>query len=118
MVTETIIGCSYEVANTLGRGFVEKVYANALAMELIRKQLRTKQQHPLKVYYKGQIVGNFIADILVENRILVETKATQSLNNLHFCQCLNYLKACDLRLCLLINFGSSSVQVRRVVNRF
>lgn len=103
--TGAIIGCSYIVANILGRGFVEKVYANALAYELIQKNFKIKKQHPIKVYYKGSVVG-----------ILIETKACSGLNNLHISQCLNYLKACNLHLCLLINFGTPLVQLRRVIN--
>ena len=117
-LTETIIGCSYTVANTLGRGFVEKVYANALAMELSDKNISIKQQFPIKVYYKNRVVGDFFGDILVEDVVLVETKAVSGLTNLHIAQCLNYLKASKLRLCLLINFGGASVTVKRLVNRF
>ena len=97
---------------------MEKVYANALALELTEKHLSVEKQHPIKVFYKGLLVGDFIADILVENSILIETKALAALNNLHLSQCLNYLKAFSLSLCLLINFGGSSVQVKRIVNNF
>ena len=117
-LTEQTIGCSFEVANTLGRGFLEKVYANALAFELIQKGIDVEREYPLKVYYKEQIVGNFIADLWIEDCLLVETKATSSINNLHLAQSLNYLKASNLTLALLINFGSASVQIKRIVNGF
>ena len=117
-LTETIIGCSYDVANILGRGFMEKVYANALSIELSQRGIRIEKQYPIKVFYKGLMVGDFIADILVEDCILIETKAAAALNNMHMSQCLNYLKASNLNLCLLINFAGPSVQVKRIVNGF
>lgn len=115
-LTRTIIGCSFEVQNVLGRGFIEKVYANALAMELELKHVTVSREVPIKVFYKGKIAGNFLADLLVENCVLVETKATSGLNNLHMAQCLNYLHASKLPLGLLINFGAASVQVKRIIN--
>jgi len=117
-LSRTIIGCSYEVANVLGRGFVEKVYANALAMEIQSKNIAVKTEYPIRVYYKDMVVGDFFADLLVGNSILVETKANSSLTNLHMSQCLNYLKATRFPVCLLINFGCESVQIRRILNDF
>jgi GxxExxY protein len=117
LLTRTIIGCAYECANGLGHGFIEKVYANALLTELRLRQIQATSQHPIKVFYKGCMVGEFYADLLVENDVLVEVKAVQKLTNLHLAQCLNYLKASELRLCLLLNFGRK-VEVRRVVNNF
>ena len=115
-LTEVTIGASFEVANTLGKGFIEKVYANSLAIELGQKGIIAQQESPIKVYYKDKVVGDFYADLLIENRLLVETKATTSINNIHIAQCLNYLKATGFRLALLINFGGSGVQVKRVVH--
>jgi len=117
-VSEKIIGCSFEVANTLGRGFVESIYANALAKELGRMGFDAKREHAVKVRYKGDLVGEFFCDLLVERLIIVEVKATSGVNNLHMAQCLNYLKATGYKLCLLINFGAASVQIKRVVNDF
>ena len=117
-LSRTIIGSSYEVANVLGRGFVEKVYANALSLELEDQGFKARREVPIKVYYKKKITGDFFVDLFVEGLILVETKATGSLNNLHMAQCLNYLNASGLSLCLLINFDAPSVQVKRVVNNF
>ena len=113
-----IIGCSFEVANTLGRGFVEKVYANALGKELERNGIAVQREYPVKVYYKRDLVGEFFCDLLVDGLIIVETKATSGLNNLQMSQYLNYLKATGFKLCLLLNFGTGSVQKKRIVNNF
>jgi GxxExxY protein len=112
--TERIIACAYKVSNTLGAGFVEKVYENAYAHEMIKDGLRVVQQHPIKVVYDGIIAGEFFADILVENLILVELKAVSELNEDHMSQALNYLRATGLPACLLINFGKSRIQIRRL----
>jgi len=117
-VTQKVIGASFEVANTLGRGFVEKVYANALCSEIEHRGILAKREWPVKVFYKGSIVGNFLCDLLVDEQLIIEVKATSGINNLHMAQCLNYLKATNLKLCLLINFGASSVQIKRIVNNF
>lgn len=117
-LSEKIIGCSFEVANTLGRGFVEHIYANALARELQRQDLDARREHAVTVRYKGDMVGEFFCDLLVERLIIVEVKATTGLNNLQMAQCLNYLKATAYKLCLLLNFGAASVQVKRIVNNF
>ena len=117
-LSERIIGCAYAVSNGLGAGFLEKVYENALAHELRKAGLRVEQQRPLRVQYDGVVVGEYAADLLVEDCILVELKAVKALDDIHLAQCLNYLKATGLSLCLLINFGKPSVDVKRVVNRF
>ncbi|MCL4273707.1 MAG: GxxExxY protein [Anaerolineales bacterium] len=113
-ITEKIIGCAYKVSNTLGIGFVEKVYENALA-HLIRKTgMQVIQQHPIKVEFDGIIVGEFVADILVENRVLVELKAVSTLKDEHMAQALNYLRATGSEICLLINFGTTKVEIKRL----
>lgn len=117
-VSEAIIGCAFEVANILGRGFVENIYANALAKEIARHAFEVRREFPVQVHYKEELVGDFFCDLLIERKIIVEVKATSGLNNLHLAQCLNYLKATDFKLCLLINFGAASVQVKRIVNSF
>ena len=113
-ISETIVGCAYAVGNTLGNGFLEKVYENALALEINGKQLDVKQQYPIKVFYKNKVVGEYIADLLIENRILIELKTVKGIDEIHLAQCLNYLKATNLPLCLLINFGKPRVEVKRV----
>ena len=117
-VTEQIIGCAFQVANGLGSGFLEKVYENALVIELLRAGLRIEQQKSIPVLYRKQVVGDYIADLLVENSELVELKATKLLDEIHMAQCLNYLRAANLRLCLLINFGRPKIEVKRIINGF
>ena len=113
-ITRKIIGYAYEVSNTLGIGFVEKVYENALT-HLIRKSgLLVAQQHPIKVSFDGIIVGDFYADLLVENRVLVELKAVSRLLDPHTAQSLNYLRASEMEICLLINFGKSKIEIKRM----
>jgi len=114
-ITKKIIGCAYQVSNTLGIGFVEIVYENALA-HLIRKSgLVVVQQHPIKVTFDGIIVGDFSADLLVANRVLVELKAVSMLMEQHTAQALNYLRASGYEVCLLINFGKSKVEIKRLL---
>lgn len=117
-VTERIIGCAFKVGNTLGVGFLERVYENALVHELSKEGLGVEQQKPLQVFYDGVLVGQFYADLLVEEAVIVELKAVTALDTRHFAQCMNYLKATDLNLGLLINFGNPKVEVKRVVRNF
>jgi GxxExxY protein len=114
-LSERIIGCAFAVANTLGVGFAEKVYENALTLELRQDAMRAEQQRGIIVLYNGLIVGQYAADILVEEAVIIEVKATRTTDPGHLAQCRNYLKATGLRLCLLINFGGPRVEVRRVV---
>ncbi|NLI13994.1 GxxExxY protein [Pelotomaculum propionicicum] len=111
-LTEKIIRCAFNVHNELGFGFLEKVYENALRVELLQENLEVKQQVPVKVRYKGKIIGNYCADLLVENKVLVELKAVETLVKEHEVQLVNYLKATGYDIGLLINFGPS-VQVKR-----
>jgi GxxExxY protein len=115
-ITEKIIGCAYKVGNELGRGFLEKVYENALVHELRKAGLRVEQQVPLKVWYDGIVVGDYVADIVVEGVVLVELKAIESLDKIHAAICINYLAVTKLPLCLLINFGDR-VEVKRIAGR-
>lgn len=117
-VSRRIIGCAYTVANELGYGFLEKVYENALAFELRRAGLKADQQVPLKVRYRGVIVGDYTAGILVQDEVLVELKSASGTDDAHLAQGLNYLKATELRLCLLINFGTPKVDIKRIVRDF
>jgi len=102
------------VANELGPGFLEKVYENALAHELRKAKAKVVQQQGIEVFYDGVTVGNYEADLLVENRVLVELKAVQALDNAHVAQCVNYMKGTGLVTCLLVNFGRAKIQVRRL----
>ncbi|MEN6450057.1 MAG: GxxExxY protein [Thermoguttaceae bacterium] len=115
-LTERIIGCAYAVSNGLGAGFLEKVYENALAHELRKSGLHTDQQQPIKVTYDGTVVGDYLADLLVENSVIVELKAAKALDDIHFAQCINYLKATGMTVCLLINFGRPKIEIKRFVN--
>jgi GxxExxY protein len=117
-ITENVIGCAYTVANTLGTGFLEKVYENALAHELRKNGLNVSQQSAINVLYDGIIVGEYVSDLLVENAILVELKAVKALDAIHMAQCMNYLRATGLKVCLLINFGTAKIEVKRMVNNF
>ena len=116
-ITEKIIGCCYTVGNTLGCGFLEKVYENALAIEIRKIGLQVEQQYPIPVYYFGINVGEYIADLLVENRVLVELKVVIELDDIHVAQCLNYLAATKMPLCLLVNFFRPRLEIKRVIAR-
>jgi GxxExxY protein len=117
-ITEKIIGAAFTVSNTLGAGFLEKVYENPLAYELRQMGLKMEQQKAAPVHYQGVLVGDYVADLLVEGCVPVELKAVKGLDESHLAQCLNYLKATGLRHGLLLNFGTSKVQVKRVVHGF
>ncbi len=111
-LTEKVIGCAYRVHGELGSGFVEKVYENALRIELGETGLAVKQQHPIPVFYHGQVVGDFSADLMVEDRLILELKAVQSLLREHEVQLVNYLTGTGIDDGLLLNFGPS-VDVKR-----
>src|SRR5271166_554520 len=113
-ISERVIGCAITVANELGTGFVEKVYENALAHEL-RKAGFAVEQHGVVVRYDGVVVGEYTADLLVDHSIILELKAVRALYDIHRAQCLNYLKATGLQLCLLINFGNPRLEIKRLV---
>jgi GxxExxY protein len=114
-LTETIIGAAMKVANTLGCGFLEKVYENALAHELRKAGLSVSQQVPIPVYYDGIIVGDYIADLIIENTVILELKACTALDKIHSAQCLNYLKATGKQIALLLNFGNPRLEFKRLV---
>jgi GxxExxY protein len=115
-LSERIIGCAFQVLNTLGAGFLEKVYENALAHELRKSGLLVAQQQGITVTYDGIVVGEYNVDILVEGTIIIELKAINALDNAHTAQCLNYLKATGLHLCLLLNFGKSRLEIQRIAH--
>ena len=116
-LTHKIIGAAYKVHNQLGAGFLEKVYENALRIELVKQGLQVQQQAPIDVYYEDETVGEYYADLWVEERIIVELKAVQSLTKEHEVQLVNYLTATGLETGLLLNFGSS-VQVKRKFRQY
>jgi len=111
-LTQMIIGCAYKVHNKLGPGFLEKVYENALRIELEKIGFRVKQQEPINVMYDGQIVGVYYADLWVNERVVVELKAALALAKEHEVQLVNYLTATGISDGLLVNFGPS-VRVKR-----
>jgi GxxExxY protein len=116
-ITERIICSYYNVYNKLGYGFLEKIYENALAIELAASGLPVQQQAPIKVSYAGQIVGEYFADLLVAEAVIVEVKAAQHLSAAHEAQLLNYLKATGIEVGLLMNFGPQAEVKRKVLDR-
>lgn len=115
-VTEKIIGCAYRVANELGIGFLEKVYENALAYELLKAGVVFKQQAPVVVNYGDIVAGEYIADFIVEDSVIVELKAIKKLESTHFAQVMNYLRATKMPVALLINFGNPKTEIKRIIN--
>jgi GxxExxY protein len=114
-LAERVIGAVYEVANVLGAGFLEKVYERALVRELGLRGIQVKAQASFPVDYKGQCVGDYVADMLVEERLIVELKCVDRFANEHMAQCVNYLKASSIRLALLVNFQRPRVEWKRIV---
>jgi len=110
-----IIGAAIEVHKLLGSGFLESVYEHALASELTERQTPFERQVPISVTYKDAPVGEYRADFLVDRKIILEIKAAAALNAEHYAQVLHYLTATGLRLALLLNFGSRSLQVKRII---
>jgi GxxExxY protein len=117
-ITRIIIGCAYTVSNKPGSGFLEKVYENALAHEIRKHGLAVVQQHPISVYYDDVVVGEYVADLWVERQVIVELKAIKALDDIHMAQCMNYLRATGMKVCLLLNFGKPRVEVKRIVHSF
>ena len=110
-----IMECAYEVHNTLGYGFLEKIYQNSLAFELKLRGFKVETEFPLTVYYKEQKVGQYFVDLSINEKILLELKAQDIINNNHFPQVLNYLKGTKNRLALLINFGKHKCEFKRII---
>jgi GxxExxY protein len=117
-LTARVIGAVMEVAHTLGVGFLEKVYERALLKELELRGIRAIPQASFAVRYKGQYLGEYFADILVEDVLVLELKCVERLTNEHMAQCLNYLRASGLTVCLLINFQKPKAEWKRIVNGF
>jgi GxxExxY protein len=114
-LSEQVIASVFEVSNTLGAGFLEKVYERALVRELEIRGIRAAGQSSMPVVYKGKPVGDYYADILVEDRLVVELKCVERLSREHSAQCLNYLRASGKSVCLLVNFENPKVEWRRIV---
>lgn len=114
-ITQKVIGCLYTVSNTLGGGFLEKIYQNAAAIEIAKTGLIVHQQYPICVKYDGAVVGEYYADLLIEDLVLVELKAVRLLDEVHAAQCMNYLRATGLPVCLLVNFYRPKLEIRRII---
>ncbi|MGH9779451.1 MAG: GxxExxY protein [Candidatus Acidiferrales bacterium] len=114
-LTEQVLAAAFKVHNTLGCGFLEKVYENAMVVELSRAGIAVEQQKTIQVKYDGVIVGDYQADLIVEGRVLLECKAVSQLDPVHEAQLLNYLRATGIRVGLLLNFGRTKLHHRRLV---
>ena len=112
-LTHRIIGCAYQVYNQLGFGFLESVYKKAMILELVKNGIRAEEEKPLKVYYDDQIVGDFYADLFIEDEIIVELKSLQNIIKEYEVQLVNYLNGLKKEIGLLINFGPSGVEAKR-----
>ena len=117
-LAQKVIGAVYEVSNVLGVGFLEVVYERSLVKELALRGIKARRQAPVRVTYKGDPVGKYRADVLVEGKLLVEIKCADGFANEHLAQCINYLKATDRTLCLLVNFQKTKVEWKRIVFNF
>jgi GxxExxY protein len=110
-----VVGLAMEVYNELGYGFLEKVYENALMVALQEAGIFAEQQKSIPVYFRSKQVGEYFADILVEGKIILELKSVEAINEIHFAQIIHYLKATNLKLGLIINFGKNALEHKRVV---
>jgi len=113
-MTSKIISCFYKVYNTLGFGFLEKVYENAMLIELNGIELLTERQRPISVFYNEKLIGEYFADLIVDSKVIIELKAAESLIEEHELQLINYLKATDIEVGLLLNFGKKP-EIRRKI---
>jgi GxxExxY protein len=114
-LTEKILGVYYDVYNEIGHGFLESVYNNCMFLALTKTGMSVRREVPVPVYFRGQDVGQFKADLVVEGSVLIELKAVQNLDRTHEAQVMNYLRATELEVGLLLNFGSPKPQFRRIV---
>jgi GxxExxY protein len=110
-----VVGCAMKVHRELGYGFLEKVYENSMMVLLNKKSIKAKQQFPVPVHFENVVVGEYFADFMIEDKILVELKTVDKITNVHFAQVLNYLKATGIKLGLLINFGPRKLEYERIV---
>ncbi|MBL7218378.1 MAG: GxxExxY protein [Desulfobacteraceae bacterium] len=114
-ITETIIGCAYRVYNKMGFGFLESVYEKCLLIEMRKAGLDTETQKPITVYYDGEVVGEFVADMVVNDAIIIELKSVRRIIKAHEIQLVNYLVATGKPVGLILNFGESKVEIKRKV---
>ncbi len=117
-ITQEIIGCFYKVYNCLGYGFLEKVYENAMCIELAQTGLQVKAQEKIEVYYNEVVVGTYYADLLIEDKVIIEIKSVSHLLEEHEAQLLNYLKATSIEVGLLLNFGEKAEFKRRAFSNY
>jgi GxxExxY protein len=115
-ITGDVIGSAMEVHRRLGPGFPESVYEEALAIELESRKIKFERQKSLPVFYRDRIIKKFICDFLVDGRIIVELKAVKEIAEIDRLQVINYLKACGIEIGLLLNFGSQSLEYKRLIN--
>lgn len=113
-ITGKIIKAFFTVYNTLGYGFLEKVYENALTFELRSMGLYVSRQQPIKVYYNGNLVGDYYADLIIENCVIIELKVAEAICEAHEAQLLNYLKATEIEVGMLLNFGAKPEYRRKI----
>lgn len=113
-ITEDILKVYYDIYNELGCGFLEKVYQNSMYFELKSKGYKVEAQRPIKVYFKNQLVGEYYADLLIEDKVIVELKACELLMNAHVAKLMNYLKATEIEVGLLLNFGEEA-EFKRII---
>ena len=116
-ITEKIIGAFYSVNNSLGFGFLEKVYENAMVLELKFLGLKVEKQKNIKVYYRGEEVGDYFADLIVNDSVIIELKAADSLCEEHEMQLINYLRATNIEIGLLMNFGKKAEFKRKIFSK-
>ena len=115
-LSDKVIGCAFEVYNHLGNGYLEKVYERALLKEFDINRIKAISQYPIKVLYKGAIVGDYFADIVVENKIILELKCCNNIDNSHIAQLINYLTATNIKVGYILNFGNDKkLQFKRIV---
>lgn len=114
-LTYAIRGAIFEVNTVLGPGFLEKVYEEALLSELRGRDLKAESQVPIEVSYKGKVVGEYFADILVEDKVIIEIKTVENIDKVHQAQLLNYMKATGIKVGLLVNFRHSKAEIKRMV---
>jgi GxxExxY protein len=114
-LTQKIIGCAYRVFNKMGFGFLESVYEKCLLIELRKAGLNTESQKPITVYYDGEVVGEFLADIIVNDAVIIELKSVRRIIKAHEVQLVNYLVATGKPVGLILNFGESKVEIKRKV---
>ena len=117
-LTEKIIKSFYKVYNQLGYGFLEKIYENAMVFELNKSSIPVIPQSPIQVFYERELMGQYFADLFVENKVIVEIKATKNLVPEHDAQLLNYLKATDIEVGLLLNFGPKAQIKRKIFDNY